>query len=160
MRVCAQLPPHGLPQPTGRTQAWACPAVPATEAAGGTACPLLGRSTSLRTPPSPLTSCRPRTRARHWKGDAAGACPAGCDLPSHSGPTPASPPAPPPPAIACSAAPRPAPLPLHQSPPRTRCAFSQSRSEERRPPKTLASAPRASASRGGHASAPVSANGQ
>lgn len=53
--------PHrtATPGPTGT--------VPATVAAGGTGCPVPGRSSSLSTPPSPLMSCRPRARSAQRK---------------------------------------------------------------------------------------------
>lgn len=132
------------------------PAVPATEAAGGTtACPVPGRSSSLSTPPSPLRSRRPRVRARPRKEDAAGACPAGHGL--SCCPSLASPAAPPRPTIIRSAY---APRPLHQSPPTTPCAFSQSRSEERSRPDTLLKNHAPAALGEGHASAQLSANGR
>lgn len=43
-------------------------AVPATVAAGGAGCPVPGRSSSLRTPPSPLRSCRPRAHGPQRRG--------------------------------------------------------------------------------------------
>lgn len=101
--------PLSLPSTTGR----AGPALPAKEAPGGTACPLPGRSSSLRTPPSLLRS---QARDSHWKGNTAAARPAGCGPLSGPGRGQTSPSAPPPPAIACRPAPR--ALCTNHSPPR------------------------------------------
>lgn len=102
-----QLLPHGKSGTPGA----ALPAVPATEAPGGTGCPRPDRSSILRTPPSPLRSCKPRARASAAGEDAGGGDAARGDTAS---PRPAGPRRPsgparvlPPPAIA--SAPRPVP---------------------------------------------------
>lgn len=132
-----------LPGPPSTTGP-AAPAVPATEAARGTACPVPGRSSSFRTPPSPLRSRRPRACASHWKGGTVGACRAEGSLPT--GPGRASPAAPPRPTMARSTWPRPAPRRFASHRPQHACTSSQPRSEERARPNTLLK---------GHAPAPL-----
>lgn len=54
-------------------------AVPSTEELGGTSCPVPERSSCLHTPPSPVRSCRPRTRTA--AGITTSASPSGGSLP-------------------------------------------------------------------------------
>lgn len=67
-------PGHGTSQGPQEAPEAPEPALPATEADGGTSCPVPGRSCSLRTPPSPVRSCRGwrDSEARDKEGVEAG----------------------------------------------------------------------------------------